>query len=103
MHQVDGRSTKSAASQSGSIAALEAPGDFNEGVQLRGAVMEEIARTFVALQHVLPKLREISGPEGARPEYHSLNFANNVIGALILTLAQLRPVGRQILGIHRTE
>src|SRR5437867_10090540 len=60
MHQVNRGSAKAAASQTRPEAALQASSDFDQRVQFGRAVVEKIARTLMALKHVLTKLPKIA-------------------------------------------
>src|SRR6185436_11176480 len=83
--EVDGCAAESATSEAGAEAAFCLPGDIDERVEFRCAVLEEVARTGVALKKILPELFDIPLAEGALSKNDALIFTDNMIRALIFT------------------
>jgi hypothetical protein len=58
-------------------------GEFYQEIEFFRAVLEQVARAFVALEHILPKLPVIIGSQGPFSCYDALNLGNNVPRAFI--------------------
>src|SRR5258708_3172387 len=84
VNQVNGSATKASACEPGAVAAGEIASDFDQNVELFGAVFEEVARTLVALEHVLTELNEVAIAQGPCAKNDTLDLADDVVGALVL-------------------
>ena len=94
LHQVNRRSPEPSAGQPRAVATLQSLRDIHQRIQFRGAVLEKVARAFVALVHILAELRVVAIAQRAFAENHALNFTDDVISALIFAFGQLCFVGR---------
>src|SRR4030095_2560859 len=98
-HEINRRSPKASAGQSCAQPSGMGLRQLDERVQLRRAVLEVIARTLVALEHVLSKLFEVAVAQRPRAMDDTLNFTDDVEGALVITLRKSRAIRREHLRI----
>src|SRR2546423_72990 len=72
--EVEGRPTKSAAGQARAEAGGVLARQFNQQVQFFGAVLKQVARALVALEHVLAELPMVVSSQGSLARDHALDF-----------------------------
>src|SRR5688572_312704 len=83
LHKVNRRPAKSTAGQSSAIASGQFLGDFHERVQLRGAVLEVIAGTGMALQEELAELIDVPLAQRALAVSDAIIFTDDMQSAVI--------------------
>jgi hypothetical protein len=93
LNQVDGGTAETASGEAGSEATRAGPRQFDQQIQLRRAVQEMVAGAFMALEHVLAELFQVSVAQSAGAEDDALNFTADVVGALKLARGEFLAVG----------
>ena len=103
MNEVDRGPTETAAGQAGSEAAFEGARDIDQRVEFGSAVLEEIPRAGVTLKHELTELGKIAVTERASAKDDALDFADDVIGALVFAPGQFGFVGGKVFCVDRAQ
>ncbi|MDB6064446.1 MAG: hypothetical protein JWR26_654 [Pedosphaera sp.] len=101
--EIDGGAAEAAAGQAGAEAAGDVAGEVHEGVEFRGAVLEEVAGAFVALEHVLAEQAMVVLPQCADAMDDALDFSDHMEGALILAFGEFGFFGGEAFGVHSAE
>jgi hypothetical protein len=86
--KVDGRTAESATGEASTETAGMPTSEFDEQIEFFRAVFEKVARTFVALKHVLAELAVIVVAQCAFAGDNTLDFRDNVPRALIFASGQ---------------
>ena len=79
------------------------PGEGDEEIEFRAAIVEVITRALVALKHELAELREVAVAQDARARRHALVLPDDMIGALILAFGEPLAVAAQERAVHGAE
>ena len=87
-HEIDRCAAESAAGEARAETSRMLASEFDEQIEFGGAVLEKVARAFVALEHVLAELAVIIIAQCPFARNDALDFGDNVPGAFIFTLSQ---------------
>jgi len=86
--QVYGCAAETTASEPGASATRMGAGQFDQQIELGGAIFEKGARAFVALKHVLAELPMVFVAQGAFTRDDARDFRDDVAGAFVFALGQ---------------